>query len=760
MMQPQIQPTDVDPEAAPSTWASILKRRFKRARIKKEQRVWLTALGVAGLIAGLRVLGLLQSLELEAYDQMVRLRPARPSDGRVVIISIDDADINHLQAWPISDALMAELLGRVRTYEPLAIGLDIYRELPVPPGQEELQQIFQTTPNLIGIEKIPDVDRVGVEPPPLLQPQQIGFNNVVVDSDGNVRRALLFWTVDGQAHTSFALRLASLYLEEAGIEPRPADSNPQYLQLGQGVFRPLQPSDGGYVRADTGGYQILTDFHTGRNAFVTVSLRDVLAGQVDGELFRDRIVLIGSTAVSLKDFFYTPQSGGLVSAVTPIPGVELHAKIISQILDAAQGEQSLMRYWPAPAEWLWILLWAWAGASLSWRLRSPEKSLVAVVLAGIGLTGTAYLTFIAGWWIPLVPPMLAMSGAVIGITGYIAHLEEELKKSKEFLNSVINTIPDPIFVKDKSHRWIVLNEAFCRLMGQPIDNLLGKSERDILSAQQANAFWQQDELTFSSGSEHEHEEELTTNGSSYSMATKRSLHRDAAGNLFLVGVIRDITQRKQMEEELRRTAAELVRSNTELRQAEDRLRQMAYHDTLTGLPNRKLLEERLSQALDWARKYDQLVALLFLDLDGFKSINDTYGHQMGDMLLKAVSQRLIGCLRGSDTVSRLGGDEFVVLLPAIPSQADISRVAEKILMTLSQNFILTGTSISITTSIGISIYPLDGDEASALMARADGAMYCAKDLGKHQYTFAVPGTIGNLEAGPNHDQPQSSCSEA
>ncbi|MDX2213203.1 MAG: CHASE2 domain-containing protein [Oculatellaceae cyanobacterium bins.114] len=704
---------------------------------KHEHKVLFTAAGVTTLVTTLRLLGILQPLELSALDQIFRLRPPQPPDDRIVIIRLDDSDINALQTWPLTDELMARLLQQVKSYQPRAIGLDIYRDVPVGDGQAQLQQVFETTPNLVGIEKLQDGESVGVQPPAALaERDQIGFNNVVVDVDSRVRRSVLFWQVDGKFHDSFALKLAMIYLQSNEIYAKPAPNNPALLQLGQRVFDRLQASDGGYVRTDIGGYQILANLSRPNSRFQTVSLTQVLNGDISASLMRDRIVLIGSTASSLKDFFYTPYSSSTEGNAQPIPGVELHANFISQILDAALEGRSLIQVIPDPVEFLWIVIWAWIGASLSWRLRLPLRSGLAILLAGASLVGICYLAFLLEWWIPLVPPLFTLIGSAVTMTSYIAYLQEELKKSKEFLNSVINTIPDPIFVKDQNHRWIVLNSAYCRFIGHSLEQLLDKSEPDFLPVEQATLFWQQDNLVFKDGIEQEAEEEFTNaNGITYAIATKRSLHRDAAGNVFLVGVIRDITQRKKAEEELKRTAAELVRSNAELRQAEDRLRRMAYHDALTGLPNRELLSDRLNQSLEWAKNHDQLIAILFLDLDGFKQINDTYGHDMGNLLLKAVAQRLTRCLRSSDTVARYGGDEFVVLLPAIPSVQDIARVADKILQTLSQQFILDGKMIPVSTSIGISIYPNDTQDEDELIKKADIAMYEAKGLGKNCYQF-------------------------
>ncbi|MBE9183060.1 CHASE2 domain-containing protein [Oculatella sp. LEGE 06141] len=705
----------------------------------KERRVLLTATSVTGCIVILRLVGALQSLELAALDQLFRLQPLGSSDKRIVIVSIDDNDISQVQRWPIPDGVMAELLLKIQAYQPRAIGLDIYRDLPVGSGQEQLDQVFASMPNLIGIEKIEDTESVGVSPSHVLeQNHRVGFNNVVVDVDGKVRRAVLFWNTERGVRTSFALNLALMYLKPQGIALHPLPNQPKYLQFGQSVLRPLKPSDGGYVRTDTGGYQILASPRHPEARFSKVTLSEVLANRVEPSLMRDRIVLIGSTAASLKDYFYTSYSSSLRGNAQPISGVELHASFISQLLNAATEGRSLVQVLPHAVEWLWITGWTMVGACLCWEIRSPERSAIVVLAASVALGGVCYIVLIAGWWIPMVPPLLGLLGSAVAITGYIAHLEEELKKSKEFLNSIINSIPDPVFVKDQWHRWIVLNEAYCRFVGLPLTALIEKTDHDFFSPQQADFFWQQDELAFSQSGEHESEEEFTdANGVTYSIATKRSLHRDAAGNLFLVGVIRDITRRKQIEDELRRTAAELFRSNAELREAKDSLTQMAYYDPLTGLPNRKLFQERLSQSLNWADRHSHLVALLFLDLDGFKLVNDSHGHQFGDLLLKAVAQRLTGCLRGSDTVARLGGDEFVVLLPAIPGQQDIARVAQKILDTLSHSFVLEGKVVFITTSIGISIYPLDSQTIDDLITCADMAMYDAKESGKNRYEFSA-----------------------
>ena len=174
---------------------------------------------------------------------------------------------------------------------------------------------------------------------------------------------------------------------------------------------------------------------------------------------------------------------------------------------------------------------------------------------------------------------------------------------------------------------------------------------------------------------------------------------------------------------------------TELKQAEKAIEQLAYFDPLTGLPNRLLLKDRLNQALTQASREEQLVGLVFLDLDRFKVINDTLGHAAGDCLLKHVAQRLKSCVRKSDTVARLGGDEFIIVLPSISQAEDATLIAQKIFQAFEPPIELEGQELFITSSIGIAIYPSDGQDAEALIANADVAMYQAKERGRNNYQF-------------------------
>lgn len=697
----------------------------------ERKHIWITSSGVAAAVLIVRLVGLLQTSELAVFDVLVRARLPESPEDRIVIIGIDEQDLREY-GFPVSDAILADLLYIINHAEPRAIGLDLYRGIPMEPGHDEFTQALTNIPNLIGIELLETLKVAAVPPPPALaEIGMIGFNNFVIDSDGRIRRNLLYaGSDDGQTRRSFALQLALIELEYHGIFPTLTDN--YEVQFNGVVFPKFQPNDGPYVRADNAGYQVLANFRNPAVGFKTVSLRDVLNGDVPPSLFQNRIVMIGSTAFSVKDFHLTPYSSSLFEEPRFIYGVELHANFLSQILTTILEERPLMSSWSEPVEWLWIIFWSWVGASLSWKLRSPYRSILMIILLSGGIFTGAYLVLLMGWWIPVVPPLITLGASGIVVTTYLAHIQEEFKRSTDFLNSIINTIPDPIYVKTKDHKKMVVNQAYSRLVGFPVEMIFKKSDHDLFPKREADLFYEQDELAFQTNWEQENEEKLTdASGVNHWIATKRSLHKDAAGNLFLVGIIRDITERKKSEETLRQLAEQLEKYNAELQQRAD-------HDPLTGLPNRQLFEERLTQALIWADTNQKFVGLFFLDLNNFKPINDQYGHHVGDLVLKLVAERLRGCLRASDTVSRLGGDEFTIILPGIPSHADAVRVAEKILDQVTQESELDSHVITIGLSIGISLYPLDSQDYETLVQKADAAMYRAKSRHQNSYELTPP----------------------
>ena len=187
----------------------------------------------------------------------------------------------------------------------------------------------------------------------------------------------------------------------------------------------------------------------------------------------------------------------------------------------------------------------------------------------------------------------------------------------------------------------------------------------------------------------------------------------------LGAALRLIDHLRAQEERLRNRVALLDETVVQVRQ-------FAYHDELTGLPNRRLLSDRFNQAVARAARQNKPVALLFLDLDGFKNVNDAHGHVAGDLLLKQVAARLSACIRASDTACRFGGDEFVILLPELDGEESAAAAAAKIRGQLAAPFIIGGTAIEVATSIGMALYPVDGNGYEDLLRQSDVAMYCDK----------------------------------
>ena len=202
---------------------------------------------------------------------------------------------------------------------------------------------------------------------------------------------------------------------------------------------------------------------------------------------------------------------------------------------------------------------------------------------------------------------------------------------------------------------------------------------------------------------------------------------------YLLIKIREALKKKRQVIEVRRLYEAAKIELAEHKRKEKKIRQLAYHDTLTGLPNRVLFNDRLTLALAHAHRNQQKMALMFLDLDHFKHINDTLGHRFGDQFLQVVGDRLTRLLRRGDTVARMGGDEFMMLLPEISKVKDSEKIAQKILKAFRKPFVLDGHKLFVTSSIGIAIYPTDGEDADTLIRIADMAMYRAKDLGRDNY---------------------------
>ncbi|MEA5568472.1 adenylate/guanylate cyclase domain-containing protein [Anabaena sp. UHCC 0399] len=412
--------------------------------IKKQIWQWrgilITAPSVGIFVFILRLSGLLQMLELAALDQMFLLRPPESIDSRIVIVEINESDVQKLGKrgnWPLPDGLLSKILENIKQQKPSAIGLDLYRDLPVGSGYDSLVKVFESTPNLIGVQKVAESDdSSAVAPPPSLKKiGQVGANDFPLDGDGKVRRNLLYLADKSEENVfSFAFKLAYLYLSDRSIDVGQTDNF--LVKTGKVIYPLFKGNDGGYIRAEDQGYQVIINYRHSRQDFQRISIIDVLENRIPKDLLKGRIVLIGSTAESLKDLFYTPYSSSILTAPKRMAGVVIHAHAISQILSATVDNRPLIKTWHKPQEWLWISLWALIGATLRWQQRysgtSKSKSLlplISLLLAGCSLIGISYLAFLAGWWIPIVPSLITLIGSGIAVTAYVARTAGSIRKT-------------------------------------------------------------------------------------------------------------------------------------------------------------------------------------------------------------------------------------------------------------------------------------------------------------------------------------------
>lgn len=371
---------------------------------------------MVGCVVIARMTGSLQVLEWTAFDQVLRSRPVESADGQIVIVGIDESDIKTTGAYPIPDQTLAKLLQTLQSYQPRAIGLDIFRDLTTGSNRSELAQVLRSSPNLVGIESALNSNpTLTVKPPPELPPDRIGLADVVIDADGKLRRSLLASKVEGKTRYSFALLLAQMSLRSEGVRLNHGNRASDPIQFGAVALPKFQPNTGGYINAKAGGNQVLLNFRAAPKPFAIVSLTDVLNNRVSPDLIRDRIVLVGMTAASVNDTFMTSatKSTLLSNALDPeqyqlIYGVEYQAHAASQIINAVLNHRPLLRTWLEGWEYVWILSWGLLGIALGLILQSPWKTLLSLAVSGFALMLICYGLMTIGWWIPLVPALLAL----------------------------------------------------------------------------------------------------------------------------------------------------------------------------------------------------------------------------------------------------------------------------------------------------------------------------------------------------------------
>jgi diguanylate cyclase (GGDEF)-like protein/PAS domain S-box-containing protein len=296
-------------------------------------------------------------------------------------------------------------------------------------------------------------------------------------------------------------------------------------------------------------------------------------------------------------------------------------------------------------------------------------------------------------------------------------IEKALRQREERYRTILENIQEGYFEVDLVGNLTFFNDSLCRISGYSQEELLGMNDRQYTNKETSKKVFQTFNKVYNTGEPTEgfDWQIIRKDGTKRYIEASVALQKDSSDKpTGFRGIVRDVTERKQIEQQINH---------------------MATHDVLTGLPNRMLFIDRLEVALAQSKRNKHKLAVMMLDLDNFKNVNDTLGHMVGDQLLKEVGYRLAGLLRQNDTVARLGGDEFIVLLSDLERMEDVLRVAKIILKAFGQPFVCGNHKFTSSTSIGIAIYPDDGEDIDSLLRNSDMAMYSVKTQGRNNYKF-------------------------
>ncbi|MCC5600727.1 sensor histidine kinase [Nostoc favosum] len=434
------------------------------------------------LVILIRMVGGMQSLEWMFLDTMLRLRPAEKLDERVVIVGIDEKDIEWVKQYPVPDGKIAELLTKLETYKPLAIGLDIFKNVPVEPGGEQLAKVWRENTNIISIEKI--LPPAQIPPPRSLPPEQIGFVDLFNDADSKNRRYLLYTTNpnnDKEDKYSLALQLVTRYFKKKGMELETGKNDPNTIMIQGTELHRITPNFGGYVDINhgDGGLSILINYRNNYQPFHVLSLRDILNQKnqnVYAKLLGDRIVLVGNRNLSGGDIFYTSALPTL-ELKGQIYGVDYHAHVISQILSTVIDGRPMLHSWGDMGEYTWIVIWGFLPIIIGRLTQSVWKNLFSVGLAGVCLFSYGYvMLWLWGIWIPVAPSLIVLAVNGVGLSAFAFYQHDKFLRSQ--INERQNTIQHTFTVIHNGPlQTLAYGLKHMRAKDVPYEQLLGQFEK-------------------------------------------------------------------------------------------------------------------------------------------------------------------------------------------------------------------------------------------------------------------------------------------
>lgn len=653
--------------------------------------------GALCAITALAVLsGMLERWDNVIYDAALRLKRG-PTPDDIVIVAIDDRSLKQLGRWPWSRHLHAQLLERLTRIGVRGVGFDImFAEAANDDGGDDHLAGAIAANGTVVLPVFPDresADGPLREVQPLRSFAQLaaklGHVDTELDRDSVTRSVYLTAGLSSPVWPTLALAMLEQF----------APNEWQHLP-----GETHAPPSGDNARQWLRDHRLLVNFGGPPGRFREVSFADVLHDDAALNSVRGRFVLVGVTAAGLGRSLATPVSG----EAQPMSGVEFNATVLDNLRN---------RTWITPVRGIayaaLLSLFAFAPALLYPRC-SPRQGLWAAgMLIALTLLIPVGLLLAFNWWLAPAPALLA------GACSYplwswrrVERAARSLHREKELARATLHAIGDAVVTTD--------SDGVITYMNPVAETLSEQSRRDAVGRHVSSIFWSAQRAERDKAGqiiEQALRENRPVRSPSYALLHKR------LGDAYAVRISASPIV---ADDGSRQGAVLAFHDVTENLSLSRQVAHQATHDALTRLPNRELLADRVTQAIAAARRDGDMLAVLFLDLDGFKYVNSSHGHAVGDALLVEIAERLTHAARAHDTVARWDGDQFGILLTGISQAASVDEQARRFLDVGNEAYALEHGDIHITGSIGVSLYPRDGEDVESLFKHADAALHRVK----------------------------------
>lgn len=666
------------------------------------------AIILAFFSGGVQWFGGFQHWDDMMFDQQLNLFPEQANTD-IVVIKIDDWSIANLGRWPWSRNVHAELINGLTEVQVQAIGLDILfldPDLNNPAADSYLAEAIRRNgrvvlPALVDLDDKSTQVRITLPIDELSKAVElVGHTTIKPDKKGVVRGVYLSAQVAGPISEIPSFVKALSAVEYSQIDKRGFPNTGQIILSKNVKDSPF--SD--YVRIPFSG---------NHKEYLSLSYIDVLKSEKLRKGLKGKYILVGLDASGLGSRFATPIShdGKLMS------GVELNAHALDMLLKDKSIhylEESLSVALTVCLVIIPIILYGIIPAQFTF--------LVFIAFVFLSLAISLYLLLIQHLSFGIIPAIFSISvGYFIWGGRYLGFVSHLLFKEKARARATLQAIGEVVITTDSLGQIEYMNPMAEKISGYSLNQVKGNYFDDTFIIGDINEYYDAIEIM----------DRVSQSERAISEAQIKCLTTHRGDKYAVQLVVNSIFDNDQKMS----GTVYVISDLTDLFNINQQMTHLATHDSLTSLPNRILLNDRLNQALNLARRSKNCVAILFIDLDGFKKINDGLGHPAGDLLLKQVAIRLQESIRKVDTAARWGGDEFVLILETLEHEEYVVEIAEKLLHTISQSINILGQDVFVTPSIGISLFPKDGQTVDDLLAYADAAMYSVKESGRNSFKF-------------------------